>query len=339
MSSSELALATKLVKSAKIPLYTSPTALTWVLLDYFDTLPDEVRYMWPGAQGLGKMLFYWIRYYTILVTVFDVAQIHSFSKFRPSLTTCVAMDSVIRIVGAISLWSVEIIMQLRIYALYNCSKRVAAFNIFLFLMSIGGFFWILVHNAQGRAAVIHQAKALPIPGCPVVHTGIEWAQWIPATVFEGVLFVFALLKSLHTIFAKFRGGVNMMHTNGMLFTIIVNDNLLYFFGISGLLVLNNLMVVGATKIPWFSYSPFHAAMGIMTSRLLMHLHKAVVHGRVVMSGVNPSRTNNATTMNTYPMQMMSTNGTMSWNVDRNASLGSSTLIASEDRYLGRYTDA
>lgn len=120
------------------------------------------------------------------------------------------MDAMIRVVGAISLWTVEIIMQLRIYALYGCSKRVsvficatplvartirhsartltpiryfivqvAIFNAFLFLMSIGGFMWILVHNALGRAAVIKSAKELPIPGCPVVHTGIEWAQWVP----------------------------------------------------------------------------------------------------------------------------------------------------------------
>jgi hypothetical protein len=41
-----------------------------------------------------------------------------------SWPSCVAMDTIIRVVGAISLWSVEIIMQLRVYALYSCSKRV-----------------------------------------------------------------------------------------------------------------------------------------------------------------------------------------------------------------------
>ncbi|KAH8077417.1 hypothetical protein BXZ70DRAFT_703762 [Cristinia sonorae] len=35
------------------------------------------------------------------------------------------------------------------------------------------------------------------------------------------------------------------------------------------------MVASITRIPWFSYGPFHAAMGIMTVRLLLHLHKAV----------------------------------------------------------------
>jgi hypothetical protein len=38
--------------------------------------------------------------------------------------SCVAMDTIIRVVGAVSLWSVEIVMQLRVYALYDCSKRV-----------------------------------------------------------------------------------------------------------------------------------------------------------------------------------------------------------------------
>jgi len=34
------------------------------------------------------------------------------------------------------------------------------------------------------------------------------------------------------------------------------------------------MVVGVTKIPWFSYSPFHAAMEIITSRMLISLYKS-----------------------------------------------------------------
>lgn len=107
------------------------------------------------------------------------------------------MDSIIRIVGAITLWSVEVIMQLRVYALYKCSKRVryqshedamliyncyyqvAIFNGLLFLASIAGFFWILIHNALRRHEVIASAIHLPLPGCPSIHSGIEWAQWVP----------------------------------------------------------------------------------------------------------------------------------------------------------------
>jgi len=42
----------------------------------------------------------------------------------PLSCSCVAMDTIIRVVGAISLWSIEVVMQLRVYALYECSKPV-----------------------------------------------------------------------------------------------------------------------------------------------------------------------------------------------------------------------
>jgi hypothetical protein len=35
------------------------------------------------------------------------------------------MDPTIRVVGAISLWAIEIVMQLRVYALFNCSRKVS----------------------------------------------------------------------------------------------------------------------------------------------------------------------------------------------------------------------
>lgn len=57
--------------------------------------------------------------------------------------------------------------------------QIALINAVLFATSIGGFLYILVHNAQHRAAIIATAKTLPIPGCPSIHTGIEWAQWVP----------------------------------------------------------------------------------------------------------------------------------------------------------------
>lgn len=39
--------------------------------------------------------------------------------------SCLAVDPILRIAGAISLWSVEIIIQLRIYVLYRCSRKAS----------------------------------------------------------------------------------------------------------------------------------------------------------------------------------------------------------------------
>jgi len=280
----------KLYEGNLIPLYTCLTGLVWVVHDYFLTIEDEVKYVWPHRMGFGKFLFLWIRYYGILLPLFDVVQIHAFAI--PGITNdnlCVAMDSIIRVVGALSLWAIEIVMQMRIYALYRCSRRVALINFGLFLISIAGFLWVLAHNAERRRAVIAEAIHLPLPGCPSIHSGIEWAQWIPATAYEGILFFWVVYKTLESAMQRWN---NVTYES--LYSIIVRDNILYFFGITCLLVFNNLMVVGVTKIPWFGYSPFHAAMEIMTSRMLLNLYKAHNQGK------NASMSNTLTS----PMQFV-----------------------------------
>lgn len=184
-----------------------------------------------------------------LYTRFPDVQIIGCSFFYYVLCRCVAMDSIIRVVGAISLWSVEIIMQLRVYAVYKCSRRVSSasrrlflFNLpwfrvilivtkiaiingILFLGSIAGFLFILIHNAIRRRAVIADAIRLPLPGCPSIHSGIEWAQWVPATAYEGVLFGFALYKTLKSTAGRFRSGGRIS-----LYALLLRDNLFYFFG-------------------------------------------------------------------------------------------------------------
>uniref|UniRef100_A0A0W0FEH9 DUF6533 domain-containing protein n=1 Tax=Moniliophthora roreri TaxID=221103 RepID=A0A0W0FEH9_MONRR len=313
-SPEEQAKFIKLYQGNLTPLRVCLVGLTWGLHDYLVTLEDELKYIWPLKRSFNKFMFFWIRYYTITLLVFDVIQIHTFSI--PGVTSdnvCVAMDSIIRVVGAISLWSVEIIMQLRVYALYKCSKKAGIFNIrltrypvtdgrqqiaiinaFLFLCSIAGFLYVLIFNAQRRRAVIADAIHLPLPGCPSIHSGIEWAQWVPATAFEGVLFGFALYKTLKSTTLRLRSGSRVG-----LYSLLLRDNLFYFFAIAFVLVFNNLMVVGITKIPWFSYAPFHAAVGILTTRMLLNVNKAATTDVLVDGNSSKQWSKKTGTVNTW----------------------------------------
>jgi len=214
-------------------------------------------------------MFFWIRYYTIILLIFDVVQIHSFTipGFRTH-ALCLASHAIIRIVGAISLWSVEIIMQLRIYALFNRSKKVALFNGILFLISIALFLWMLVVNSYSRNKAITPFTKLPLIGCPVVKGGGQWVIWVPATVYEFILFGFALYKAVTSSTAGIK-----LNDRPTLKAVLLQQNILYFLIIGCILIVNNLMVVGATRIPWIGFGPFHAAMGIATSRMLIHLRK------------------------------------------------------------------
>jgi len=259
----------RLYTASLIPLRVIAPCLVWVLHDYFITLEDEIRYVWSQRVGLGKCIFFFIRYYTILLLVFDVAQIHSFAiKGVPNKDLCVAFDPIICIVGAISLWAVEIMMQIRIYALYGRSKKIAVFNGCFFALTIIAFASLTVINTQRRPSQIAAAMTFPIPGCPTVHGGLQWTLWFPATLFEINLFGFALYKSIRSISVR-----RKLNKRVPLIYLLLQDNIMYFFGITCVLVLNNLMTLPSSGIPWFSFGPFHAALGIMTCRMYIHLRK------------------------------------------------------------------
>ena len=109
--------------------------------------------------------------------------------------------------------------------------QVALFNTICFILSIAGFFVILTINAIRRPAVIAQAIHLPLPGCPTIHTGIEWAQWVPATAFEFVLFAFVAWKSLTRVVSIPRQEMRKIGWGTSLYTVLIRDNMFYFIGL------------------------------------------------------------------------------------------------------------
>ncbi|KAF9532630.1 hypothetical protein CPB83DRAFT_890820 [Crepidotus variabilis] len=257
----------RLYRGNLVPLYVVVPSLTWVIHDYFITLPDEVEYIWKQKRSFGRFMFFWIRYYTIFLVIFDALQIHGFAiRGVPNKALCIATDPVTRILGGISLWSVEIIMQLRVYALFNRNKKIALFNGVIFVISVALFLYVMIVNTMNRERLIAKAIMLPLPGCPAINGGSQWAQWLPATLFEFLLFGFVFYKSVVSARVKVNG-------RSTLAAVLIHENMTYFTIVTLVLILNNLMAVRETNIPWFGFGPFHAAVGITTCRLLIHLRK------------------------------------------------------------------
>ncbi|KAJ6559889.1 hypothetical protein B0H19DRAFT_1069609 [Mycena capillaripes] len=120
-----------------------------------------------------------IRYYSISLLLFDAIQIHVFA--RPAITSnnvcncililsqypahfccgasCVAMDTIIRVVGAVSFWDVEITMQLRVYALYDCSKRDVRLCMWELNRRNGFRFTVVVHISVASHSVFADLAA------------------------------------------------------------------------------------------------------------------------------------------------------------------------------------
>lgn len=228
-----------------------------------------------------------IRYYSIALLIFDVTQIHLFA--RPGFTndnlcvlrlsllialnqnstsdtcSCVAMTPVTRIVGAISLWSVEIIMQLRIYALYGCSRKARPFSVNSSLLVLD---LLTVHARSPPSMPLRfsdpslgsctssyitpftnallsrmrsSTRSLVVPSFNPSSNGFNGflvrqlslqiheccihTSGAPATIYEGLLFFWAVYKAVES-------AVQLKQKNGRrsMFSLILVDNLVYFFG-------------------------------------------------------------------------------------------------------------
>ncbi|KAK2460163.1 hypothetical protein APHAL10511_007842 [Amanita phalloides] len=253
-----------LFKSSLVPAYVILVALTWLFYDYLITFDEEVRFVWPQRWNRGKISFLFVRYYTIGLLVLNVAQIHLFTHpGYATNTSCVAFDLILRIMGAIALWAIEIIIQLRIYALFRCSRKIAIFNVVLFFCSICAFLGVTIYSGIQRKKLIATAIHLPLPGCPVINGGIQWAEWIPATIYEAILFGFALFKHVQ---GSQRGSLKSAGMARKTLTdILINDNMWYFFGVAFVLMFNNLMVAGKTHIPWFSFGQVSSDKGVLVN--------------------------------------------------------------------------
>ncbi len=168
------------------------------------------------------------------------------------------MDSIIRVVGAISLWSVEIIMQLRVYALFKCSKRV-----YYFLPALSDSIveppcprlpCLTVYSLRVPSLAFYGSwLIMPLDEEPSLPTRFVYlcrgvrtftlgsngpngylvsslavaaellAQSTQATAYEGVLFGFALFKTLESTADWIQKGRRVS-----LYSLLLRDNILYF---------------------------------------------------------------------------------------------------------------
>ena len=136
--------------------------------------------------------------------------------------------------------------QQKVVNLLTLCQQIAIFNGVLFVLSMLAFIGIVIDLGLGRKKLIAEAIHLPLPGCPVVDSKIQWSEWIPgmlrqvslgwggvrshawaATIFEFILFSFALFKYMSA--PDFSKLPTLKRVTKLSF-ILVGDNMLYFLG-------------------------------------------------------------------------------------------------------------
>jgi len=115
------------------------------------------------------------------------------------------------------------ILILRIYAIFDCNKRLLAVLLVLYAMAMTTetvLIGLITHQFHSQEAL----RAF-FPGC--APTNIPewcWAYWIPTVVFESTLFLLALYKTVQEANGS-------MTRPSRLMVVLLRDSVMYFGGV------------------------------------------------------------------------------------------------------------
>ncbi|KAF9221499.1 hypothetical protein BS17DRAFT_249080 [Gyrodon lividus] len=201
--------------------------------------------------------------------------------------------------ACVAVWLVQLILQMRLYALYNKSRKLVMFTGALYIAEIIAMSGILL-----KANLVVHTSNQPLPGiyiCSATDTPrVFYSFWIPPLVYEAVLCSLAIWIGVK----RSREYIRPVHVQGhgmRLVDVVVMGNVLYFFGL--------LLSFATSAAMWQALGPewievpegFPQASEIIAGcRLILHIRNA---GSPID---NTTKTSTSTQVVVhYPMQRLS----------------------------------
>jgi len=178
--------------------------------------------IWKSSWSMGKALFIINRYYTLISVL-----VNNYALFSTSLTDsfCLHFFHWQGWTGLIACMIAEVILQMRIYALYFLDKRVLAVMVAMFIISSATSAAIM-GTVLSRVTAVSQ----PLPGIifckPDNVAGYFFAFWIPIIIFESLLCALALFRGFQTFHRS--ASVSLYQSGKHLVAILIRDSVLYF---------------------------------------------------------------------------------------------------------------
>ncbi|KAL0574798.1 hypothetical protein V5O48_007171 [Marasmius crinis-equi] len=144
--------------------------------------------------------------------------------------------------GMVVCWSVQIILQLRIFALYDRSPKVKTILVLSFCTQFVSIV-VIFANAAHSGKVI-RVSAGPLLKCQVMHVESNfWAFWVTLLSYECVLFALALIKGYEHLKLSNRKLTTWAGLQVGLSDILVRDSVIYYLGCCLIYVANLILWV------------------------------------------------------------------------------------------------
>ncbi|KAG9026932.1 hypothetical protein FS837_004463 [Tulasnella sp. UAMH 9824] len=212
-------------------IYTTMAAWAWLLWDWATSFDDEINYVW-------------------------------FCSFYYTITGIGTM---------VSLYLVEIAMQVRVHALYGGSKRLLYINSAIFAVEVAALSTMLGWERTHNINIIPAPQGLT--GCwNTQHPKLITICWFVGLAFEVYLFTLVAYKA----YVRWRDEGRLMGV----FSIMFRDAVTWFGVIGALLAWNAFAFATGKDGSIFLGLPFmHAASSIAGSKLVVDIRKAWQEGQ------------------------------------------------------------
>ncbi|EPQ50394.1 hypothetical protein GLOTRDRAFT_101775 [Gloeophyllum trabeum ATCC 11539] len=221
MSLSSLADAfAPFVREIQSTRYAELASSTIVIYDHLITLDQEIDLIWKASWTPGKVLFLTNRYYVLASVIFNnyvlftthLSDSFSVKWFRWQGTTGLLVSMI-----------AEIILQLRLYALYHLNRRVLVLMCGAFLVSAGTAA-VIMGMVLARISA-HSGLIPGLPFCiPVNVPSWFYTFWIPTLGFESLLCALALFRA----FRDFRSRTSLFQSGRHIVKILIRDSVIYY---------------------------------------------------------------------------------------------------------------
>ncbi|TBU23586.1 hypothetical protein BD311DRAFT_791565 [Dichomitus squalens] len=256
-----------------------------ILFDHVLTLDQEIHLIQHAHWSLGKLLFLLNRYYALCIVIFNNYVL--FNTDTLSNSVCVHWLRWQGATGVITFIIAEMILQLRLYALYFRNKRILAAITFV---SLGAAISSAYVMGQALSLITAVAFKFPLSGSTVcVPFGLPsnfYAFWIPMLISESFLCGLALYRG----FDSFRPGNNVVQSGRRVLEILVRDSVSYFVIIFATYLTNAIVFLTRPDAEVEIPIGFAVALStVMSSRLCLNVRgyiRDAAEEPVVLSGAS-----------------------------------------------------
>ncbi|KAF6751518.1 hypothetical protein DFP72DRAFT_907324 [Ephemerocybe angulata] len=239
--------------------YINTAGFTLVVADYLQTLPDEVHLMWPSPISLPQFLFYFLRYYILVVNTINALY---YIPLGRSVKECQITWLAGAFLSAPIVVAAEGMLCYRVYAFSGRNRKIFIYLILQF---------IVIHMAEIAVLVQYgrTVQFLHFPG------GSVTCMALTSSTYLAVLFTLLLVNVISTMVLMIYIAFSKHgRVDSGLVRVFYRDGVFYFIVLSALAIAN--IHINFLASEWHRYLitqlevDFHA---ILATRMLLHLRR------------------------------------------------------------------